>query len=156
MALSKKILEDGFSSFMDQESPLFIAFPESGDDAALKWADTVNNYASAVTPVSLSSSAAREALYNIMRVITPQAMNAIPLMVSGVQAYAAALATGMQPTFTGVPPATPPPIPAVLPGLGLTGAPASVIVSALAEVIHTWFKTGTATNNSSGATVTWV
>lgn len=155
MALVQATLINGLKLIMDEDYPSH-EFPSNIADVAAAWADAVNNYASAVTPPSATSSAARTAFYNIMLGMDTDLGNGIAIMVSAFSAYAASLAGGMAPTFIGTPPPAPIPLSTIIPTLGLGGASGSSVAEALGAVIDTWFRTGIAVNASSGATTLWV
>lgn len=154
MALVKSVLENGLRELMDPEYVNFSGFPETTIEVASRWSEIVDNYAKSVLPTSLSSAAAKSAFNSIMLGISPTVPNGIALLISAFTAYAASLAGGMAPTFTGVPPITPVNLTPVI-SAGLGGASGDVTAALMANIIHTWFKTGTAINVSSGATITW-
>ena len=79
----------------------------------------------------------------------------ISVIATCVQSYASVLATGMVSSgFTGVPPVTPLMLDPVY-NLGVQSDQADPVLELLATTIDTWFKTGTAVNIITGATVLW-
>ena len=79
----------------------------------------------------------------------------LSLLAKSINIFATQLALGMNPTFTGVPPT----VPLILDPVklkGLSGGISSDCVRILVDLINSWFISGTAINNQSGATITWV
>lgn len=152
MALISTTLVNGIRAITDEEYSGFQGFPEDVTEAANRWGTAIDNYASLVTPPSTTSVIAKQALVAQLLLADSLGVNAF---VNGLSAYASALAGGMAPTFTG----TPPPVSVVLAptfASGFAGASAEVQANAIATVIDLWFKTGTAINNTSGVTITWI
>jgi len=141
-------------SFSNPESSNFTGYPETIFDAANKWADAIDSYTSEIVPPTTTRASAKATLISSLNAINVQSGNAIVVMQTALTAYASTLATGMQPSFTGVPPILPLVITPVS-VLGMSGASNEEVISLLCNIIHTWFKTGTATSNVNGATVTW-
>ncbi len=78
----------------------------------------------------------------------------ITLLQTALAAFAVSLSAGMQPAFTAVPP----PSPIVLSPvsvLGLGGATPSQCTNLISTLIDSWFRTGTAINNSTSASILW-
>jgi hypothetical protein len=151
MPLIKENLKLQITKIIDSSSPIHEGFPENSSEASLRWADAINQYASSLIPLSTTSSAAKTSL---------QAhLNTVPALgeqgfVNGLISYASVIATGMNPTFTGVVP----PIPIVLTPafmIGLSGGSSEDVASKLSDIIDVWFRTGTAINNSSGVVTNW-
>lgn len=139
---------------MDKESPTHEGFPENTVEAASRWADAINAYAQSVVPPSANAEAARSAFETAMLAVSADAGNFYTVIKAAFTAYAAQLALGMAPTFTGVPP----PVPIVLEptaAIGLAGGTGSAVAAAMTAIIDAWFRTGTAVNASSGATTIW-
>ena len=152
MALIKSNLVNSIRAINDVEFGGFAEFPESVAEAAERWSLAIGNYASLVTPPSTTFEPARQALKAQLLLVDTLGANAF---VNGLTSYATTLAAGMAPTFTGVPP----PIPIVLVPIfasGFAGASAESIANQLANTIDLWFKTGTAINTTSGATINWI
>jgi len=122
---------------------------------AIEYTNIIDSYASLVTPPTTTSAVARTALLGILQGVSPDAGNLEPLLASGLSAYAGALAPGMLPSFTGTPPVVPIILSSVAPA-GQAGAPSAAQASLLSGLIDSWFRTGIAVNNSSGASITWV
>lgn len=154
MALIRTTLVNEIRAIIDLEYEGHAGFPQDNVENASRWATAINNYAQAVTPPSISSVAARSAFETVMLGMSAELQNGIPIFASAFTAYAGALAPGMQPNFTATPPPIPINIAPVIP-VGVAGAPAQAIAETLATIIDTWFRTGLAINNSSGATVPW-
>lgn len=152
MPLLPSVLQQELLKVMDDTNPQFKGFPETVEDVANNWSNAIDLYAKGVIPASLSAPLAKQAMYGVML-----GMNAplagLVIFPSAFTAYAVALGSGMQPTFTGVPPPAP---------INLTPAfavpfeaPISTRVSVMAGIIDLWFRTGTAINNASGVTTIW-
>lgn len=151
MPLVKTILDTELSVLMDEDFANFGGFPDGIIEASQRWSDVVDAYASAVIPSTTTASSAKTAFQGVIASITVDGLVKFPLAFT---AYAGALAVGMLPTFTGVPP----PIPIVFDSafaIGNAGGSGADVADAMSVIIDTWFKTGTAINISSGATVPW-
>ena len=155
MALIRTNLVNEIRAIIDLEYTAHAGFPGSTAETAARWATAVNNYASLVTPPSVTSAAAYAAFQNTLLGMDANSGNGVAIFTSAFTAYAAALAPGMAPAFA----ATPPPIPiqlgTIIPSLGVGGATAQAIAESMATIIDTWFRTGIAVNNTSGATIPW-
>jgi len=123
--------------------------------AANDWCDAINTYASTITPPSATAVAARLAMFNILQGISGD--NGVTILANAITAYATTLASGMAPAFVGAPPAAP--LSPILNGIvtaGINGSDEwSDQANSFATSIDGWFRTGTATNSSSGAVVPW-
>ena len=131
-------------------------FPDSYEQAAVNFSNAINNYGSLVVPPSTTSELAKQAFVSAFIASKPK--QSLEILVDAISAYCISLATGMVPTFVGVPPATTPALKSALNIAGqiaLNGGSADDWASAAATAIDTYFKTGTATNSSTGATITW-
>lgn len=126
-------------------------YPQTNNDIATRWADVADDLLSQVIPQTTTQAAARQAFIGVMMAIDPTVPNGLLLLEQAFVAYAAAIAAGMQPTFTGTPPPAPPPIVATL----NTPNDAQTAANLLATLLCTWAITGTAVNNSSGASSLW-
>ncbi len=151
MPLLKQNLKNEITRIIDAKSPIHEGFPSSLSEASVRWANAINSYASSVIPLSSTSQAAT---------ISLQAhLNTVPTLgeqgfVNGLISYATVLASGMQPTFTGViPPSSVVLTPAF--SLGLSGGSSEEVADLLSSIIDVWFRTGTAINNSSGIVTNW-
>lgn len=152
MAFVTQTLKHGIQSIIDQEYSGFTQFPASVPEAAERWSVAINNYAQLVTPPSTTFEAARQALKAKLLLADTLGVDAFKL---GLVDYATVLASGMAPAFTGVPPVTPPVFEPIF-AAGFAGADSATIATSLSNMIDLWFKTGTAINNTSGVTVTWI
>lgn len=142
MALDKEILKRGLSRIMDTQGGNAYKPTESKPIIAARWADAINDYGQSVTPVSVSGVAARAAAYAILNVPYPTG-GFISILQAALTSYATALAAGMLPLYTGVPPVT---VCAVIPAFSLPlDTPIQERINSLVTIIDTWFKTGTAT-----------
>ena len=151
MPLVKSVLKIGIQEIIDTQYSGFVEFPPTVPDAAERWSEAIDKYAKLVLPVSVSSNTAKLAAKGQLLTVPTLGVQAF---VNALVAYATALAVGMAPTFTGVPPPTPPVIAPIL-AAGFAGADSVTIAELLSSTIHIWFKTGTAINNTSGVTITW-
>lgn len=152
MAFIKSNLINSIRSINDEKFGGFLEFPEDVSEAAERWSLAIGNYAALVTPPSTTFEAARQALKSKLSLADSLEASAFTI---GLSEYASILSLGMQPAFTGTPPITPIAIEPVF-SAGFAGASAEEVANQLGEVIDLWFKTGTAINNVSGATVTWI
>lgn len=119
---------------------------------AAAWAAAMKDYATGIIPVSTTIDAAVEALESALATAFA-ASAAAPGMETAFAAFATTVAAGMAPAFTGTPPPN---------AVGFatqfampfpeTHAAAAV---AVAGIINTWMKSGTATSNPPGTTVNW-
>lgn len=156
MPLVSTSLKSELEKFFDPDSPNFEGFPdpENFQDVVDKWSGAVDNYASQVVPVSVNAVAAKAAFAAVIATINSDAQNGPVQLVAAFTAYAAQLALGMQPAFTGTPPITPIVLDSVY-AIGLSTGSNGDCLNELVSLIDSWFKTGTAINNVSGATVNW-
>lgn len=118
---------------------------------AQQWADAVKSYAADVVPPSTTLETAAAALQSGLATAFA-APSAIAGMEQAFSAFGTSLAVGMAPTFTGAPPPGP---------VGFAnqfGGPApethGAAAGAIASLIDTWFRTGTATLVAPPNTVT--
>jgi hypothetical protein len=154
MTLVKDTLISGFIPFFDQKSNGFTKFPENIPEMAKKWADVINdNYAQYVFPVSNTNEQAKAAFITVFLGISIERELAIQ---KAFRAYASIIATGMSMSnFLGLPPAIDIELKPVY-NLGLSGATNWDCLVLMINIIDIYFKSGTATNNSTGATITWM
>jgi len=146
---------------MDPNNPLFQGYPETSLQAIHNFADVVNGYAQFVVPITTPASQqlAVQSFITTMMPLTSTPSTSGPTFMSlfplAMMSYATQLALGMQPTFTATPPVTPLILDSVW-QIGLNGGTTQQVISAMVPIIDTWFKTGIAVNNTSGATITWL
>ena len=154
MPLVQSVLKQELQKFIDSEYSGYTGFPADVSEVADKWSTAINNYAGSVIPISTTASAAKSAMQSGLSGITVTPPTFEALFISGISAYATALAAGMLPLFVGTPPVTPIAISTIFP-LGLAGATGEEISDAFATIIHTWFLTGTATPSVGGSPIIW-
>lgn len=109
---------------------------------AAQWASAVEAYASGIVPPSLSVSTAAAQLEAALAGAF-SSPNAIPGMESAFTAFGAAVGLGMAPLYAAVPP--PAPVGFAAQFGGPAPATHAAAASAIAGLIDTWMKTGTAT-----------
>lgn len=130
--------------------PSNSGFPTTQSDAVNKWADVADLLLSGVIPPSSTSSAGRSAFIGVLSAAT-NANPIAPVLLDGAfMAYAGALAGGMAPAFTGVPPVTPPGLAAIL---VVPVSDAVVVATTISTTLTIWAKTGSATMNATPFTV---
>jgi hypothetical protein len=122
------------------ESLFANPLPTAGE-CAQAWADAVGIYAAGLLPASTTVSAATAAL------VTPLEDAFVSMFPAtdfdaAFTTFAATVATGMLPLFTGVPP---PEALGVATQLSVTQETHAAAAAAFASLIDTWMKTGTAT-----------
>lgn len=141
-------LTDVIREITDKDYSGFQGFPANNSEVGSRWSDVIDLLGGSVNPPSLSTIAAKQAFATIMLGANA---GGIPVLISACSAYATALALGMQPTFTGVPPIMPP----VIIPTGLITNDAHIEATQLATALRLWFSTGTAVNNTTGVTIPW-
>jgi hypothetical protein len=142
MALDNSILKQELEKIFDNESDLFEGFPETHELAAERWATAFDTYAKAVVPPSLTSEVAKAAFVStFLGMNFSNGVIQFPLCFVN---YAAALAPGMAPLNTGVPPIGIP-IFAPIYAIGYGGGSSAACIALLVNILDTWIKTGTAT-----------
>jgi hypothetical protein len=114
--------------------------PATRAACAQAWADAVQAYASGLVPASTTVASAAATLASSLESAFASPSAAAPFDAA-FTSFAAAVAVGQAPTFTGVPPAAPLGIAALLGSPQPTHAAAA---AAFASLIDTWAKTGTA------------
>ncbi len=119
---------------------VFVAPPETAPACAQAWADAVETYASSIVPPSTTVSAAAASLSAALTAAF-LAPAAVPAMEAAFAAFVVALGGGMA-GFTPVPPAGPVGFAQLFQAAPQTHADAA---AGIADAIHTWMTTGTAT-----------
>ena len=153
MPVNKDILFTEIRKINDQDFEEFEGFPETTEEASLRWCAAFNEYASTVTPpsspigIELAQQACESVLFASLSASNPTSLE------TAFQAYVVELGNGMQPAFTAVPPVGVVLAPVFV--IGLAGGSAEAVAETMSGIIDAWFRTGTATNNSSGVTVPW-
>jgi len=151
MPLVKTVLDTEISKIMDKDFNEFEGFPATVAEASVRWSEAINVYASVVIPITTTSPVAKTAMEGVLATITIDGIIKFP---QSFTAYAVELAKGMSPTFTGVPPPAPILFASAF-AIGIAGGSGAEVGSAMSVIIDAWFRTGTAVNVSSGATVPW-
>lgn len=119
---------------------LFAEPPTTRAACAQAWADAVQAYASGLVPPSAAVASAAATLASSLESAFAAPAAAAPFDAA-FTSFAATVAGGQAPTFTGVPPPAPLGIAALLAVEQATHAAAA---AAFASLIDTWAKTGTA------------
>lgn len=152
MPLLLTTIQQEFANLMDKNAGGFVGYPQSPTEVAENWSNVLFNYSQAIIPLSTTAVPAKQAMKAILTsAVAPNSF--FPALISGYSAFATTLAGGMLPTFTGTPPPTPIPLSPIL-ALPL-GTPVGTIIGLFSTLTDTWFRTGTAINISSGATINW-
>jgi len=120
---------------------LFADPPSTAAGCAQGWADAVGSYAAGLLPTSTTIPAAKAALAAALQSAF-ESSSAGSSVDDAFATFAATVAAGMLPLFTGAPPTTPLGIVATLSGARETHADAAAVFAAL---IDGWLKTGKAT-----------
>lgn len=131
-------------------------FPDSFAGAAQNFANALNEYGKMVVPSSVSSEAAKAAFVSAF--IASQPKQSLEIVVDGVVAYCVALAVGMAPVWVGTPPPSSTSLLAAMIAAGqiaLDGGSSDDWANSAASAIDTYFRTGTATNSTTGVVVIW-
>lgn len=156
MALLPATLIQETLKLTDKDSPSFVGFPETFDEAAENWSGVMRAYFEQASSPSIAQlapgthDAAEQATIAVMApgfaARTPTALQ------DGFVAYAAAMAAGLLPAF-GV---AVPPVGLVIPLLPLDPPPtAADAASTMATAVQAWAITGTVTP-PAGSPVPWV
>ena len=133
MALNPSALQ---SSLLE----LFESPPGTRAACAQAWADAIDGYAASIVPASSTVASGIPALASALASAFAAA-DAAPPFDAAFAAFAATVAAGMLPTFTGVPPPAALNVASLLAVIQPTHAAAA---AAFAALIDTWFRTGTA------------
>jgi hypothetical protein len=120
---------------------LFANPPATAAACAQAWSDAVSSYAAGIIPASTTVAAAAAALAAPLQSAFGSASGA-PAFDDAFTSFAALVATGMVPLFTGVAPPAPLGIASLLSVSQETHAAAAAAFAALIDV---WLRTGTAT-----------
>jgi hypothetical protein len=124
-------------------------FPSDASTAAQKWADAVGTYCAAITPPSLTVTAAQTALQGTLSSINSDAQNFATVFSTAMTAFATMVGTGMAPAMVAVPPTSP---------LSITlkeNDDTDKSAGDFAKSVDSWMKTGTATPSAGGPPVPW-
>lgn len=150
--LDRNLLEREIRKINDLSYEEFGGFPQDLDETTERWSTAISRYAGGITPPSQSAESAKSSFSSTFTSLIQTDGNAA--FTLSLTAYALELGLGMQPTFTAIPPPTPIILAPVF-SLGFAGGSAKQCAELMSSTIDTWFKTGIAINNSSGATVQW-
>lgn len=150
MPLSESAARNELGKAFDKNSSGYLGpvstNAESRSRTVTGWANALEAAATGVTPPSTTVAAARAALEASMAGSFNDMTGAA--FLAAFQAFAAALATGMAPTFIATPPPSPPVLNSPMPAL-------SDALDAHAAALIAWLQTGTATPAAGGAPVNW-
>lgn len=139
-------------TFGNGDDPEFNNWPQTIAEAAECWADVIGVTANQVVPASTTQAPARVAFINTFLTMSIESQNGYQVFAQALMAFATQLASGMTPAgFTGAPP----PQPFIFNMQGLLSNSSYEEALRFATDLVLWFKTGTATNISSGTTINW-
>ena len=151
MPLVLNTLVNNLREIFDEEYSGFSGFPADINEAAQKWSEAIGDYAQSIVPPTTTISQAKSAMNSVISGITNNGVAQLPISFTN---FAASLAIGMQPAFTGTPPSVPVDFSSIYP-IGLGGGSSEQVINAMAAIIDAWFRTGIAVNNTSGVSVPW-
>ncbi|CAB4185230.1 hypothetical protein UFOVP1492_97 [uncultured Caudovirales phage] len=138
---------------IDQDSPQFVGFPPTVQEAANSWALAITNYISPIIPPSVTISAAQAAFAARLAQAKPSLQNGQLLFHLAFVDFALALAPGMV-GFISVPPIATLNLYAIF-AASLDHQNVQVFANSFATAVDTWFRTGTATPVSGGPIIPW-
>lgn len=119
--------------------------------AAQSWANAMQTYAATVVPPSTTVTAAAATLQTALQgAFSGDVSSILATMEVAFLAFATTVGGGMAPAFV----ATPPPGPVGFSSLSNQSS-ASAAASAWADLINTWFITGTAVPSGGGPSQPW-
>lgn len=127
---------------------LFSDPPATESECADEWASAFESYALMIVPPSTTVSTAAATLRSSLSGFNDDSQLASTLS-SALTSFAATIAGGMAPAFTGTPPSSP---------LSLSFSnhdTHAAAAQAIASAVQSWMITGTAINNASGVTTPW-
>jgi len=151
--LNKSVLEQSLLRIIDKDNQDFIGFSNSVYEAALLFADSFYNYINEIIPVSTAHSAAKMSFISIFSGINRY--NYRTQFNLAYITYVSIMANGMQPTFTPILPPTQLDLVPIFDKSIREYLKASEVANLMADKIHTYVKSGKATNNNSGTVVSW-
>ena len=140
---------------------LFSSPPDSFDLCAKAWSDAMSSYSATMVPLVVFPEPARVALANSLSSAFSDPANSAIVTASAMENawgdFAIALGAAVSPPFTSTPANAP---------IGLVGFQLLLLSDPLvathdsaandvAGAIHSWMLTGTATNTTTGATISW-
>lgn len=147
MALVTDTLLDYMRRFTDQEYDDFEGFPETIEDSREAMSEAVYQYAKDIVPVSTTASLAKDAMKDSLGDMSDITMK------TAFDNFASTLGGGMV-GFTATPPQSQIKLSPVA-AIGERGGSAFECMQELVSIVDAWFKTGTATNEGTGATTNW-
>lgn len=152
MALDLNKLNDGLATLFNMKSVNAV-------DWARLIAKTIGEYASDLSPASnylLGIQPGQAAFIGVLVAEAGTLEKYLPrALKSGLPVFAATLAAGQAPNYTGVPPSSSPDFQGVMDSIRDNESTSNEAAAKLATAIHNWFCTGKATNNASGAVLKW-
>ena len=138
---------------------LFNMKSENAVDWARLIAKTIGEYASDLYPASNYEVGIQPGQAAFIMVLVAESGNLekyLPrALKSGLPAFAATLAVGQAPTYTGVAPTTSPDFQGVMDSVRDNESTSNEAAAKLATAIHNWFCTGIATHNTTGVVLLW-
>ena len=156
MSLNPQILKTEIRKFTDPNFAQFASWPENIMDSARRFANAIGLYASTVIPPSTTVEAAKVAFIGIfVNIVGEPVENGPILLPQAFQSFCVALGGGMAPAFVAVPPIWTGNEFRSLQILGEGGASAEQCADLFANIVDVKFRSGTATNTSSGVVVPW-
>jgi len=152
MALELNKLNDGLATLFNMKS-------ENAVDWARLIAKTIAEYASDLSPApnyAVAMAPAQAAFISVLIAESGNLEKYLPrALKSGLPVFAATLAAGQLPNYTGVPPSSPPNFQGVMDSIRDNESTSNEAAAKLATAIHNWFCTGTATHTTTGAVLLW-
>ena len=152
MALDVNKLNDGLATLFNMKS-------ENAVDWARLIAKTIGEYASDLSPASnylLGIQPGQAAFISVLVAESGNLEKYLPrALKSGLPVFAATLAVGQGPNYTGVAPTTSPDFQGVMDSIRDNGSTSNEAAAKLATAIHNWFRTGKATHTTTGVVLLW-
>tara|TARA_R110000744_G_scaffold10615_1_gene32900 strand:+ start:231 stop:1658 length:1428 start_codon:yes stop_codon:yes gene_type:complete len=152
MALKLNKLNDGLATLFNMKSVNAV-------DWARLIAKTIAEYASDLSPApnyAVAMAPAQAAFITVLVAESGTLEKYLPrALKSGLPVFAATLAAGQLPNYTGVPPSSSPNFQGVMDSIRDNESTSNEAAAKLATAIHNWFCTGTATHTTTGAVLLW-
>lgn len=153
MALDINTLVTEIRKISDKDFQDFEGFPDDIVAASERWASAIETYATNIIPISTTISVAKEAMKSLLLTATAPG-SALTVLPQSIAAFTNAVAPGMAPAFTAVPPVGQPILEPVY-AIGNAGGSASEVANAFASVVDAFFRTGLATPSGGGTPINW-